>query len=379
VAPDAADRTRQYRDALYESLAGAEPAASDASPLILLGRLAERGRPLASEAPAASLIATLGEVAGASDIDAAVALAETRFESPAAFREAISFGRCLARDAGQTLRLSRERTYLEGGFVPALLPDLLTDREAVLDAATFTALWREPARLEWMLNVIAIWRREYAAAYAAQHGRHQAAIAALAEGMDALLPRVAAVERLNGLDRLGAPLAVAALAHFHELERLFPCSLDARELAEALADSPLCPLCSFRLGDRAPTAEARRVAAAIERALAGQQGRLARRVVSRLLDRPAASTEERLRRFIEVVQASDLAGLALILDDSLVEFLRSLLEAPAAGAGVVDRLARAYPDVTEANLDAVIAEFRRLLEAELQRAAGPVHLASERP
>ena len=40
----------------------------------------------------------------------------------------------------------------------------------------------------------------------------------------------------------------------------------------------------------------------------------------------AAEKGERLERFLQVVQASDLTGLANVLDDELLAFLRELLE-----------------------------------------------------
>jgi len=367
MASESSSAARRFQDALYESLAGGEPAVRDAGPLVLLSRLTESGaRSAAGNAAAAAAIESLSAVARADQLEEAMAAAEARFETPERFREAIYFARCLARDADQSLRLLEERGYLEAATVPAALADLLTDRAAVLDATTFAALWREPARLEWMLNAAAIWRREYVAAYLSQHAAYHGALGAIAEAMDGLLPQVGALERLNGLRRLGPPLAAAALAQFHELERLFACPREGPALSAALAASPVCD-CGFRLGDRPPAAEARRARQAIDRGLAGQQARLARRVVSRLLSRPTQTGEERLARFIEVVQASDLSGLALVLDDELVEFLRRLLEEPDEH-DLLDRVARAFPEVTAANLEAAVGEFRRLLEAELTRA-----------
>ena len=379
MASESFSRARQFRDALYESLAGAEAAVRDASPLIILSRLTERGAALAiGDASARMLIESLAAVARAPDVEAAVAVAETRFETPDVLREALYFGRCLARSAPQGLRLLQARRYLEEAVVPVSLPDLHTDREAALRHVTFAALWREPARFDSMIDAVAIWRRDYAGVYANQHAVHQAAVSAIAEAMDALVPQVRALERLNGLTRLGPPLATAALAQFRELERAFACPAATVSLAEALARGSTCPECGFHLGNGAPVAEARHVRQAVERGLAGQQARLARRVVSRILGRAALSGEERLRRFIEVVQASDLSGLAVVLDDALVDFLRELLEEPAIEPQVLRRLALAFPEVTPESLDKAVAEFRHLLETEL-RLQGRVRLGGEEP
>jgi hypothetical protein len=368
--PDA-DR-RRFRDVLYEALAGDSPSVRDATPQLLLSRLVEETAPRATDEASRGLLAGLDAVARESDLGRAVIAAEASFDMPERFREAIYFARCLNRDAAGAIALLEGRRYIEGAIVPPPLPDLRTDRDAVLDATTFSDLWREASRLDWMLNTIAIWRRDYAAAYASEHASYNIAVATIADAIDVVVPQAAALERLNSLRRLGPPLAVAALLQFHELERLFACPLDARSLNDALAAAPICPECAFRLGDDAPTAEAQRVRQAVERALSGQQARLARRVVSRLLSRPAA--EDKVSRFIQVVQASDLTGLAFVLDDALIEFLRDLLETPADEPDIFQRLTYAFPEVTPATLEAAVHEFRRLLEEGLAREGGSLQL-----
>ena len=339
----------------------------------MLSRLVEHNVRITSDAGAQTLTLALARVAEAPDVDAAVASAAATFESPLHFGEAIYFARCLNHDPAGTLGLLAGRRYLEDAAAPPLFADLHTDREAVLDATTFADLWREPGRLDWMLNAASIWRREYAAVYISQHADYNASLANLAEIMDSLSAEVSTVEQLNGLRRLGPPLAVATLNRFHELERLFSCSIEAPRLRNALETAPVCPECAYRLGDEAPAPEALRVRQAIDRALAGQQARLAQNVVSRLLSRP--SSEDRLTRFIQVVQASDLAGLTNVVDAGLIEFLRELLE-NAEEPNLFSRLAQEFPEVTSANLEAAVARFRVLLQEDLARGGNRVRLDS---
>jgi hypothetical protein len=369
---------RRFRDVLYEALAGDETAVRDEAPLQTLARLTENGMTKA-EAEPGSLVAlsNLNAVAREGHLETAISIAEARFESPEAFGDAIYFARCLNRDVSGSLTLNGARRYVEEARVPPSFSELRTDQAAVLDATTFEALWREPQRLEWMEATLGIWRREYATAYLPQHTAHQAALTMVAVRIDALVGAAAALERLNGLTRLGPPLGAAALSQFHELERLFACPQEVHQLAEELENICVCSICGYRLGDPSPTADARRVNQAIERALSGQQARLGRRVVSRLLRRPMESGDEQLARFIQVVQASDLSGLTLVLDDSLVDFLRTLLESAPPETGLLDRLGKSFPVVTPANLDAVIAEFRSLLQADLARNDGSLHLDHE--
>lgn len=356
-----------YRRALYEALAEGGPAVRDVSPLTVLAGLAERGSRPAAETPAATaLVDALAEVAACRGLEEAIAAAEGRFATPDEFREAVYFARCLARTAPQALQLLRERQYVEEASVPPTLAELATDREAALRHVTFAALWQAPERFAALTEVVAIWRRAYAAAYAAQHAAHRAAVSGVLAAVEAAQPQAQALERLNGLARLGPPLAVAALGRLRELQRLSACTATAEALNQALQHRPVCPSCGFRLGDAAPEAEARRVRLAIERGLAGQQARLSRRVVSRILGRPAVGEEARLQRFLEVVQASDLAGLAVVLDEALVAFLREFLEERMTSRDVLREVARAFPEVTRESLDKAVEEFRHLLETELR-------------
>jgi hypothetical protein len=377
VASDFSARSRLYQDALFEALTGDATAVADAEPLHLLATLIERCRPLVIEAEhAAGALDALALVASREGLEAGLSDAAIRFESPQRFREALFFARCLERDATAALALLEARTYLEGATVPASqFADLSMDQAALLDATTFDALWREADRRQWFLDTIEIWQREYVPAYTEKHDAFNAALTEIATQMDALQPQATALERLNSLSRLGAAQAAAALDQFHELERLFGCPTDAEGLGHLLAVEPTCPYCSYRLGEEPPGADARRVQQAIERGLAHQQSRLAQRVVSRLLARPNRAGSDRLDRFIEVVQASDLTGLASVLDDGLVAFLRDLLETPEPATTILDQLAASHPEITAENLDNALAELRRLFEEELRRNNGRLPLA----
>jgi hypothetical protein len=108
--------------------------------------------------------------------------------------------------------------------------------------------------------------------------------------------------------------------------------------------------------------------AAVNRALTAQQSRLSRRVVTRILARRTPGTDDRLDDFLRVLQASDVAGLALILDEGLIDFLRELLDAPSA-ENVLAQLALRFPEITASNLDAAVGEFRLLLQDALSREA----------
>jgi hypothetical protein len=172
-------------------------------------------------------------------------------------------------------------------------------------------------------------------------------------------------------------VALAALTRYHALAELSVCQSDAVQLAAELSETPVCPYCGYRLSEVAPVEALNTALIAIERGLATQQARLARRVVSRLLARPGRAQGDRLGRFIQVVQASDLSGMAQVLDEGLLEFLGDMLQAPEPRINLIDRLAEDYPEVTSDRLDEVVAAFRTLVEDELQRGGGRVVIGRE--
>jgi hypothetical protein len=326
---------------------------------------------------ATEAVDALSSFAGHGSLEAALSDVAIRFESPQRFREALYFVRCLERDSEAALGLLAARAYLEEAVAPSAVDaELAVDQAALLDGNTFATLWREPERSAWLLDTIELWKQAYAPVYAARHAAYQAEVAAIGRQVDALQAQAAAVERLNTLERLGAPQAQRALTQYREMETLFACPATVDDLIAILKSDALCPYCSFHLGAEAPSADAERISQAIQRGLADQQARLAQSVVSRLLARPGRAGSDRLDRFIAVVQASDLSGLAAILDDGLIAFLEDLLETPAASPGVLDSLARSFPEITATNLDDAVSAFRLLVQHELQRGDGSVHLTS---
>ena len=382
MAADHDSGRRSFRDALYESLAGAELAARDAGPLLVLERLVERARGVAGRFDPAVASAfgldDLGRIAAAPETDPALEVAPEAFGSAERFREAIYAARCLTRDPASTVDLLTTREYVAAAVVPAALADLLTDRDALAGTASFADLWRQEDGRGWLPSTAAIWKRSYGATFSREHARFNGLLATIAERLEEAGPVAAALERLNRLRRLGPPVAAAALAELHELDRRFACPIDSATLTEALESAPLCPACGFRLGDQAPKAEGRRAISAVERGLVRQQARLSRRVVARILAGPVQHEGENVDRFIRVVQASDLAGLALVLDDEVIAFLRGLLAEPAPSSDALERLTRTFPEISADNLDAALAELRRSLEAELSAGGGRLSLRPRR-
>jgi hypothetical protein len=251
------------------------------------------------------------------------------------------------------------RAYLEATVVPDSAGELALDRRVTLEQLPSAALFMEPHRLDGMRATFEFFRKHYEAAYQEHHRRYWEACARLAFDLEEATTTARALGRLNGLRELGKPVGIGALAQYEDLRRaLERCSLE-EALAEALSRAPACPMCGVTLADEPPAERARDVSRRLQHALRQQQNRLSSAAIRQILSR---RKEEKVEQFLRVIQASDLRGLAQLLDDDLVAFLRDMLAAPGeAEAPLLERLRRVYPEVREESLEAAVAEFRRLL------------------
>ena len=379
MSSDYTSRSRLFRDALTDALStNSQPSGDDRS-LSLLSLLLTRCRAHAGDdATAGVALDAFEAMVQRGSEDEALSEAASLFESPQRFRDALFFLRCLDRDPERALALMRQRAYLSAALAPAAThPELANEQAALLDASTFEMLWKATAGLPAEEESIAQWRRAYAPEYTTAHGDYNAHLARIMEDIEAAQWQTEVLEKLNRLERLGEAVATAALVRFHALEAQAVCQADAVELATELMESPVCPFCGYRLGDVAPVEGLNESLVAIERGLATQATRLKQRVVAPLLARPGRVREERLERFIEVVQTGDLPGLARTLDEGMLEFLSDLLQTPEPRVNLINRLAKAYPEVTTDSVDEVVEAFRALLRDELDNGGGRVVIGRE--
>lgn len=272
-----------------------------------------------------------------------------------------------------TAELIRARRFLADADVPALPPTdgLALDRAITREQLSFGALLAEPHRLAAMLATFEYFERRYRAAYERHHRAFRETQGRLSEGLAATIERARALRLLNTIEGLGAPLGRSALA---DLDRL-AAGVRVCAATDALPSGVArCPHCRIALSDHPPQQRASDIGARIGRALERQQGRLASAAVRRILnDRKHA--DDRLGRFLQVAQASDLTGLASVLDDDLAAFLRELLaDAPASVelTPVLRALAERFPEVTGDDIETVVEALRQALRAALDRSAeGP--------
>jgi hypothetical protein len=301
------------------------------------------------------------------------------YGSPMALAEDVFLARCLLRDPPAALELAAMRDFLAHAVVPERLSELAMDRTVGLEQVSFATLWAEPHRLSSMRATFEYFRGRFRAALLAHHTGYWQAMRHLRLSLEDSESTASALARLNSLEQLGRPLGEDVLTqHGSLLAAVQDCPLVDRT-QQALETAASCPACGLTLADEPPAAEVDAVLRRLSRALGQQMTRLSSEAVHRIL---ARARGERIEQFLQVVQASDLAGLASVLDDELVEFLHDLLAGGPTSAAppVLERLRRAFPVVGEGEVEAATEVFRRLLEQALteERRARPGHTPAVR-
>ena len=331
----------------------------------LLRQCDEKLRPGKNEGSAAlsRIIEDLQEVVDTGNTDDALAEARRLFVEPLAFAEAVFLCRSLVRDPEAAAELAEMRAYLAAAVVPDATGDFAVDRRVTLEQLSPAALFIEPHRFDGMRATFEYFRKRFAAAYREHHRRYWDGCGRLIQTIDESEPAARALGRLNGVRELGRPVGLNALAQYQDMRAsLARCPLD-EALPDSLKKAPSCPMCGITLADEPPRTAAADVSRRLERALRQQQQRLSSAAIRRIL---AQRKEARVEQFLQVVQASDLHGLANVLDDELVAFLKELLAEPQRSkASLLAEFLRANPEISEASLDTAVAEFRRLLAEEL--------------
>lgn len=241
---------------------------------------------------------------------------------PAALAEYVAHLRCLCERRAGTERLEWMRSYMEEAR-PREGSHLEEDFPYTLEQLSFVALLDQPHRIDGMRATFEVYRSRYAKEYMAHHATHWDETKTIQATLKQAEATARALGRLNTLARLGEPVAVDELGEFDDLLRQpFTCAQE--ELDPALALRPTCPTCHLALADVSPAGGAAEAIDGLDRGLAEQQTRLAGEAARRILAQGGA----KLERFLKIVQAADLAGLALVLDDELLAFLDELLAEP---------------------------------------------------
>ena len=241
------------------------------------------------------------------------------YPDAAALAREVFLLRALAERTQEALELARLRQFLRDAVSGD--EELELDRALALEQLSYAVLLLEPQRLTSGRLAFEAFQERYRALYEARHRAYWGEAVRLRQRLLGLARQAQALQRLNTLSELGPPLGTAALSRYRELlRRLEPCP--QREPLPQGALAPRCPACGVESTAVPPHDEVEEVAAQLERALGRQMARLARAIARQVL---AQNVHPSLEQLLRIVQASQIASLAEVLDDELLGHLRRFL------------------------------------------------------
>lgn len=255
--------------------------------------------------------------------------------------------------------------YLQDAVPSNTDSELSLDRRVILNRASLDTLWAAPALWPGVEEAFASFRSRYAHQYSQAHDQRNVLFESLHRKLENSAPLTVILQRLNAITSLGEPLEIDIIdQHARFLHETVPCVQD--NLESILRMSARCPSCNMTLEAGIPTEEIETLLYRLDRAIGEQQRRLGSQAVRQVLMR---GNFDQLDRFLQAVQASDVASLTALLDDPLAAFIERLLEGNLArvpSQSIFERLQERFPSVGLAEVNVVAAEFARLLRSEFE-------------
>jgi hypothetical protein len=244
------------------------------------------------------------------------------------------------------------------------------DRTTLLARLSLEGLVERPEAWEGLRDQFNQFRRRYQNEYQKHHRDHYEALARLGDGLADLPRRIEALGLLNRIEALGAPLGNDLASRYEALQgQLELCPL-TRVTDVNVEHNPTCAHCPhpLRLTDEPPEEEAQALRRDLNNALDSKRRQLASEAISRIL---AGTDRADMKTFLDALRASDLVPLVDAMTPQLAAFIDRLLAEKAVlttETDVLRQLAQHFPTLEESEVDAALAELRRLLQAAFAQA-----------
>jgi hypothetical protein len=274
-------------------------------------------------------LALLHNLASADSVEAALATARDGASTPAVFSAIMTLWQGWSASQDDAATLASVIDWLASATVDESASEAFTEHDALSTPLHAPRLLTTPHEWAALAEAGRLFQRSYATAYVRQHNDYHTQVGALAHAVDDAWRKTRALERLNTLAALGEPIGFGLAALAEEMRNAVVACGTEREIAD-VEDVPMCPTCGMHLGTTPPTADVNQLTAYVNEALGEQNRRLAQTLAHRILERPG---HDQIDRFIQVVQVSDLAGLANGLDDTVLGFIAELLDQPEGPRG----------------------------------------------
>jgi hypothetical protein len=274
-------------------------------------------------------LAILHQTASADSVDAALAAARRGAPTTAVFVATMTLWQSWANSDSDASALADLSDWLAAATIDEASGEAFAEHDLLTERLQAPRLLTSPHEVAALLETCHLFQRRYATAYLRQHREYHARVGALAHVVDTAWRKAKALDRLNALPALGEPVGVGLPALAEEMRNSVMACGTEREIADVEA-APMCPTCGMPLGATPPAADVEHLTAYVDEALGEQNRRLALAMAHRILERPG---HDQIGRFIQVVQVSDLSGLANVLDDVVVEFITELIDRPEDQGG----------------------------------------------
>ncbi len=295
------------------------------------------------------LVERLAPLAGANE-DTIAGAAHLCHTEPGALAEDIYALRAFAADPKGAAAVAEMQRYLAEAYVPKSEPELALDRAIAVGQVSFSVLIsdrergasrrrpaKEPAvaeekgtyefdadpqRRRTAELAFNHFRGVYARRYQDFHEAYWAASSRLHARLLDARREAQALTRLNSLVELGPPLGESTISAHEELIESTTICEPGADFANLLKTATVCPTCHLRLGAADHAEAVGAVLETLSQSVERQLSRLSSVAIRAILER---SSDPRVERFLQVVQAAQISTLTDILDDALVGYLRRFL------------------------------------------------------
>jgi hypothetical protein len=350
IAPSGAQETYDAVEVLAFALTA--PRQEELPP----AEIAERIRELHVEAArrrhdaCRALVERLAPLAGANE-DTIADAAHACHTDPGALAEDIYALRAFAASPRRAAAVAEMQRFLAEAYVPLSEPELALDRAIAVGQVSFSALivdreretsrrrptkedavaeerasygefGADPHRMRTAELAFNHFRGVYARRYQDFHESYWAASSLLHARLLEARREAQALVRLNSLVELGTPLGESAISTHEELIVATTICEPPADFANILKTATVCPTCQLRLGAADHAEAVGAVLNGLSQSVRQQLSRLSSVAVRAILER---SSDPRVGRFLQVVQAAQITTITEILDDALVGYLRRFL------------------------------------------------------
>ncbi len=288
--------------------------------------------------------------------------AEATFANPKTLREAMQTFTHLQELTNIATEITTTKRYLDEVTLRDTDRALSTDQMIIAAQIKLDDLVDQPEMWQRLRNDFDSFKARYRNEYQKHHRDYYAAVTQLQDSLVDVSHQLQALDLLNSIKDLGATAGEDLAQRYQSFTaKLKLCPVT--EVTQVKVEyRSACPECGLRLTGVPPEAEVKKLLQDLADALKQKTRQLASEAVSQVL---AKDGRDDMQKFIEAVQASDLAALVDVMNPDLVDFINRLLAEESILTTKTDVLAQLSQQITnleEKDIDKVLDTFKHILK-----------------